>query len=62
MHRNVCYKLLCEYCAYRIGYDAMCTRCDCRACDNTDINGSCQCCKDKPENEATCPYFRYLAR
>lgn len=62
MHRNVCYKLLCDYCAYRISYDGMCGLRDCKNCDNTDKNYMCQCCKDKAENETTCPYFRYLAR
>lgn len=62
MHRNVCYKLLCDYCAYKLGYDSLCGLRDCMNCDNTDKNYMCQCCKDKPEEEKTCPYFRYLAR
>lgn len=64
MHRNRYYKLLCYYCAYRVGFNSLCKsegRCDDR-CNNVDINGVCQCCKDKTENETTCPYFRYLAR
>lgn len=62
MHRNVYYKLLCHYCCYRLGYDSLCGACDCKKCDNTDKNHVCQCCKDKPEEETTCPYFRYLER
>lgn len=63
MHRNVHYKLLCHYCAYRVGYDGMCFRESvCVECNNADINGVCYCCKDKPEEETTCPYFRYLSR
>lgn len=63
MHRNRYYKLLCYYCAYRVGYDTMCPRdLHCTKCNNADINGICYCCKDKPEDEQTCPYFRYLAR
>lgn len=62
MHRNIYYELLCYYCAYRSSYDGMCFLCDCNNCNNTDKNYMCQCCKDKPEEEKTCPYFRYLAR
>lgn len=62
MHRNIYYKLLCYYCAYRMGYDGMCGISDCKSCNNADKNNLCQCCKDKPEEEKTCPYFRYLAR
>lgn len=64
MHRNIYYKLLCNYCAYRVGFDSLCNsaRGCVDECSNADINGVCQCCKHKPENEKTCPYFRYLAR
>lgn len=63
MDRNVYYKLLCHYCAYRVGYDSMCnSKVDCLSCSNSDINGVCQCCKNKPKEETTCPYFRYLER
>lgn len=63
MHRNVYYKLLCHYCAYRVGFDSLCSgKRDCFDCNNSDINGVCCCCKDKPEEETTCPNFKYLAR
>lgn len=62
MHRRIYYKLLCKYCAYRTHYDGMCGLTDCMHCNNSDKNYVCQCCKDKEENETTCPYFRYLAR
>lgn len=63
MYRNVCYKLLCNYCAYRLGFDSMCGLTEsCAKCDNSDTNHTCKCCKDKPEGETTCPYFRYLSR
>lgn len=64
MHRNVYYKVLCHYCGYRIGFDTLCKRgyINCGDCNNSDINGVCHCAKDKPENETTCPYFRYLER
>lgn len=63
MHRNVYYKLLCNYCAYRSGDDSICSISRCyHSCNNSDINGVCQCCKDKDKNEKTCPYFRYLER
>ena len=63
MHRNMYYELLCHYCAYRIGFDGMCGLSDsCLKCDNSNVNGTCNCCIDKPVEEKTCPYFRYLAR
>ena len=64
MHRNIYYKQLCKYCGYRVGFDTLCKYEDinCTRCNNSDINGICYCCKDKSEEETTCPYFRYLAR
>lgn len=63
MRRTNYYKLLCCYCAYRVGFGTLCSaERGCLSCANSDINGICQCSKDKPENETTCPYFRYLER
>lgn len=63
MHRNDYYESLCYYCAYRVGFGTLCgVGRGCRPCPNSDINGVCKCCKDKPEEEKTCPYFRYLER
>lgn len=63
MRRTNYYKLLCYYCGYRVGFETLCRgERTCLACTNSDMNGVCLCSKDKPENEITCPYFRYLAR
>lgn len=63
MLRTNYYKLLCYYCAYRVGFGTLCmAERGCNLCPNSDMNCSCLCRKDKPENETTCPYFRYLAR
>lgn len=61
MHRNAYYKLLCYYCAYRLSYDSVCLG-NCDNCVNADKNHICRCYKEKPKEEETCPYFRYLAR
>lgn len=63
MIRSAYYKPLCQHCAYSTGYDTLCQPWGrCLKCNNSDTNGVCYCSRVKPEEETTCPYFRYLER
>lgn len=61
MDRFGVYEPLCYYCLYGLGQNGLCTmEQDCNKCPVSDEYGTCFCVKEKPDNELTCPRFKYI--
>lgn len=61
MTRLVSYKPLCWQCVFGFSKHPFCNiKRDCSNCSNVDKDRICNCVKEKPEHEKTCPYFKYL--
>lgn len=58
MNRFDDYEPLCYQCAY--GNDNFCLmRNECEGCSMCDKDGVCFCLKEKPDDERSCPRFKY---
>lgn len=52
------YEALCYHCAY--AQDNFCSMSrECKECSLSDNDGFCFCWKEKPDDEVTCPRFKY---
>lgn len=61
MTRVDAYEPLCYHCLYGTNIAGFCTiKQDCDKCPISDEYGTCQCVIEKPDDEKTCPYFKYL--
>lgn len=60
MTRIDTYEPLCYHCLYGLSENKFCTiDKNCDECSISDEFGACQCVKEKPDDEKTCPYFKY---
>lgn len=60
MTRVDTYEALCYQCFYGASETGFCTlKKDCNKCIISDENGTCFCIKEKPDDEYTCPRFKY---
>lgn len=61
MTRVDAYEPLCYHCLFGLIDNGVCTMSqDCEKCQNADEYGTCFCVKEKPDEEKTCPYFKYF--
>lgn len=61
MERVDYYEPLCYQCVFGTGEHSLCNiGKECAKCSNINKQGFCRCMDEKPENEQTCPYFKYL--
>ena len=60
MTRIDVYEPLCYHCLYRPNRVGDCSiKHGCDKCPVCDEHGTCQCVIEKPDDERTCPYFKY---
>lgn len=60
MTRDNAYEPLCYHCLWGTGKNAYCSiKSDCLKCYLVDEYGTCYCVKEKPDDEVTCPRFKY---
>lgn len=59
MTRVDAYRPLCYQCLYGYRGDFCTTGQDCDKCPISDEHGTCECVKEKPVDEFTCPRFKY---
>lgn len=58
MIRYLVYEALCYHCAYTQDNFCLVGK-DCKGCRMCDKDGVCFCLKEKPDEELTCPCFKY---